>query len=114
MVSFRLLGPLEVEFEAGRLSLGSGKQRTLLAVLVLHPGKTVPREELIDALWGDHPPATAGESLAVFVSRLRKALAQFDADSLLVTRSRGYAVEVAADQVDTECFERLLAEARDG
>jgi len=114
MVSFRLLGPLEVEFEAGRLPLGSGKQRTLLAVLLLHAGKTVPREELIDALWGDHPPATAGESLAVFVSRLRKQLAEFDADSLLVTHSRGYALEVGADQVDAACFERLLAEARAG
>jgi DNA-binding SARP family transcriptional activator len=74
-VEFRILGPLQV-LEGGReLSLGSAKERSLLAVLLLHAGATVSRERLIEELWGEAPPATAGKALNVHVSQLRKALA---------------------------------------
>jgi hypothetical protein len=47
-VEFRILGPLEVLDDDGRpLALGGAKQRTLLAVLLLHAGRVVSAERLM-------------------------------------------------------------------
>ena len=85
-MEFRLLGPLEVCEHGRSLALGGRKQRSLLAVLLLHANEVVATERLIDELWGESPPATAVKSVQVYVSRLRKQLG----DGRLVTRSPGY------------------------
>jgi YVTN family beta-propeller protein len=110
MVSFRLLGPVEAQGEAGPIALGSGKQRALLAVLLLHANRPVTRETLIDALWGERPPASAHHALDVYVSRLRKALGDGD---LLATRPGGYVLRADAGQIDVLRFEELVAAARE-
>ena len=49
-----LLGGLEVIDDDGRDVVVAGpKLRSLLAVLALQPGRVVPADQLIDALWGD-------------------------------------------------------------
>jgi predicted ATPase len=108
-VEFRLLGPVEVVGESGAVALGGPKQRALLAELLLRRGSAVPRERLVDALWGDRPPATAISSLQVYVHGLRRAVG---ADRL-ETRGNAYRVRVEPDELDVARFERLLAEARD-
>ena len=51
-MEFRLLGPLEVYGDRGRLlSLGPPKQRALLALLLLHANEVVPSDRVIDGLW---------------------------------------------------------------
>ena len=72
-MEFRLLGPVEVVGESGAVALGGPKQRALLAELLLRRGSAVPRERLVDALWGDRPPASAISSLQVYVHGLRRA-----------------------------------------
>jgi YVTN family beta-propeller protein len=109
MLEFRLLGPIEAEGENGALALGSGKQRALLAVLLLNANTPVRREALIDALWGEDPPATADHGLDVYVSRLRKALGT---EAALVTRPGGYMLRIEVDQVDAARFERRVGEGR--
>jgi DNA-binding SARP family transcriptional activator len=52
-VEYRILGPLEVRDGGRSISLGTAKQQALLAVLVLHANEFVPREQLIDELWGE-------------------------------------------------------------
>ena len=74
-MDFRLLGPLEVAGDHGPLALGGIKQRSLLAMLLLHANQVVSTDRLIDALWGASPPFTCGKSIQVYVSRLRKAMA---------------------------------------
>jgi DNA-binding SARP family transcriptional activator len=106
-MEFRLLGPLEVTEHGYTLALGGGKQRALLAVLLLHANDVVSTERLIDELWGDSPPATVAKSIQAYVSRLRK---QLGADRLL-TRSPGYVLRVDPSQFDVACFDRLVAEA---
>ena len=61
-MEFRLLGPLEVLDSDCPLSLGGPKQRSLLAILLLHAGRVVSTERLIDELWGQAPPATVAKS----------------------------------------------------
>jgi DNA-binding SARP family transcriptional activator/ABC-type branched-subunit amino acid transport system substrate-binding protein len=107
-MEFRLLGRLEVRDGPRELALGGGKQRALLAVLLVHAGEVVQTERLIDALWGEQPPASALNSVHVYVSQLRRELG----NGRLATRGRGYALEVQPGELDREEFERLLAEGR--
>src|SRR3954447_12387886 len=73
-MDFRALGPLELWANAEALPLVGAKTRALLAVLLLRASEVVARDVLIDALWGDDPPATATHTLDAYVHRLRKAL----------------------------------------
>jgi DNA-binding SARP family transcriptional activator len=64
-MDFRLLGPLEVLEHDRPLALGGGRQRSLLAVLLLHANEVVSNDRLIDALWGQTPPPTAAKTVQV-------------------------------------------------
>ncbi len=55
------------------VTLGRGMQRAVLGLLALHPNMTLSREAIIDALWGDNPPATAVSMIQSQVSKLRPA-----------------------------------------
>jgi DNA-binding SARP family transcriptional activator len=107
-MEFRILGPLEVSDEGRQVSLGGGKRRALLAVLLLHPNEVVSADRLIDELWGEDSPERAAAALRVNVSRLRKALAQ----DVLATRSPGYVIRVEPEELDLHRFERLVDEGR--
>src|SRR6266516_5232964 len=71
-MEFKVLGPLEVIGPRGRIKIGSGLQRAILALLVLNVGETVSTDHLIDEVWGDDPPASAQHAIGVHVSRLRR------------------------------------------
>jgi predicted ATPase/DNA-binding SARP family transcriptional activator len=114
-MEFGILGPLEATEDGRPLALGGTKQRSLLAMLLLHANEAVSRERLIDALWDGQPPGSAATALQVYVSQLRKVLdpgATRGDQELLVTRAPGYALQVEADQLDLRRFERLLGEGR--
>ncbi len=111
-MEFRILGPLQVLDGEVEVPLPSGKERELLAVLLLHAGAVVSRERLIDELWGESPPPTAGKALNVHVSQLRKTLAR-NGHEPIATRPPGYALRVEPEQLDAARFERLLAQARE-
>src|SRR5436190_1060839 len=108
-MEFRILGPLEIEGPAGEIKLGSGKQRALLALLLLQANDVVPAGRLIELLWPDAPPADAAKALQVHVSRLRRALAQAD---VIRTRPGGYLLELDAGNFDLPRFEQRAEEAR--
>src|SRR3954453_19862327 len=74
----RLCGPVLVEAEGRRLDSGlPGRQgRLLFAYLVLNCSRGCPRDELIDALWPDGPPAAADSALSALLSKLRRALGE--------------------------------------
>ena len=56
-MEFRLLGPVEALRDGRPIALGGAKPRALLALLLLHANEVVSRDRLIDALWGERPPA---------------------------------------------------------
>jgi predicted ATPase/DNA-binding SARP family transcriptional activator len=111
----RVLGPMEVSVEGRPVALGRGKPRALLAMLALHAGVAMTSDRLIEALWGEEPPATAAKMLQVYVSQLRKGLAAAGGETEIVTRGHGYELRLAGGEVDARRFERLLADgaARD-
>ena len=103
-MEIRLLGPLEVEDEGRKIPLGGAKQRALFALLVLHRGRPVSTDRLIEAIWSGAPPETAAKSVQVYVSGLRKALGE----GRIATRERGYELRVEPGEVDVERFDELV------
>src|ERR1051325_1410120 len=86
---FRILGPVELRSGATWTSVKAGKQRALLAMLLLHPGQPVSQDRLIEALWDERPPKRAVNLLSVYVHQLRKQIGD-DGVRVLVTRPPGY------------------------
>jgi YVTN family beta-propeller protein len=97
---------LEVREGERSLPLGGRKQRTLLAILLLHANEVVSSDALIDGLWGERPPKTAGTALQVYVSNLRKLLSP----ERLETRSPGYLLHIEPEELDLGRFEQLAAQ----
>src|SRR5262245_66527595 len=108
-MEFRILGPLEVIEEGNSLAIAAGKQRALLAILLLRANEVVSVDELVDALWGEQPPGTAAKSVQIYVSQLRKLIR----DGALHTRSPGYELRVEPDELDLHRFRRAVEEARE-
>ncbi len=106
-MEFRILGPLEVREQGELLELRAGKERTVLAMLLLSPGSVVSVDHLIEALWNGAAPASAVNSVHVYVSKLRKLLGP-----RLLTRAHGYALEIESSELDVQCFEQDLADGR--
>jgi DNA-binding winged helix-turn-helix (wHTH) protein len=104
-------GTLEAVADGTVAQLGSPKQRALLAVLLLHPGELIPSERLIDALWPEDPPRTAGHSIQIYISELRKSLELIGSGEVIRTRPPGYMLEARPETIDAWQFERLV---RDG
>ena len=105
---YLILGPLEIRDGATDVALRGGKQRKLLAILLLHDGEVVSSDRLIDELWAGKPPATATKALQGYVSSLRKQLGP----ETVETVGAGYRLKFAPEQLDVHEFEELLAEAR--
>jgi DNA-binding SARP family transcriptional activator len=113
-VEFRLLGPLEVIHDGAPLPLGGPKQRSVLALLAFNANRSVSTIDLIDAIWGDEPPARATATVQVYVSNLRKALAGavVGDQPRIDTVTNGYRLVVDAESVDVFAFERLIGLGR--
>jgi basic membrane lipoprotein Med (substrate-binding protein (PBP1-ABC) superfamily)/DNA-binding SARP family transcriptional activator len=109
-MDFRLLGALEVSANGAVAELGPPKQRALLAILLLHAGEIVPIDRLIDLLWGEHPPRTAGHSIQIYISDLRRALESLGTQRVLATRPPGYQLDTDPEAIDAHRFERLVRE----
>ncbi|HEU5214750.1 MAG TPA: BTAD domain-containing putative transcriptional regulator [Gaiellaceae bacterium] len=105
---FRVLGPVEVLVDGAPAALGAPKQRALLAMLLVNRRRVVTAEQLVDALWGEDPPASAVQSLQVYVHGLRRALGS----ERIETAGRGYRAVVGEDELDLDRFERTLERGR--
>src|SRR6266446_3229659 len=116
-MDFCILGLTEVRDGTRRVELPAGRGRALLALLILHAGEPVAAERIVDELWGEDPPRTAGTAVQGLVSRLRRALepgrARGGASELLLTVGSGYRLAIEPESVDADRFKRLLDEARD-
>jgi DNA-binding SARP family transcriptional activator/streptogramin lyase len=106
-LEFRLLGPFEVVSGGRPVELGGVRQRSLLALLVLHRGEALSAERLSDELWAESAAAST-KTVQVYVSRLRKVLG----DGVIATGPAGYRLEAAPGSVDVDRFEQLVGDGR--
>ena len=104
-VRIRLLGEVGVDTGLGEpADVGPAKCQALLAALALSAGTAVPVWRLVELLWGDEPPRTAGRTLQSYVARLRKGLGR----DRIVRAGAAYRLDVAVDAVDVLRFQRCL------
>jgi DNA-binding SARP family transcriptional activator len=67
---------------------------------------------LIDAVWGEKPPATARSQIHICVSNLRKRLARAGVFTLIDTQPLGYRARVDGDELDLHRFDRLVTDGQ--
>ena len=108
---FCLLGPFLVRRGGAVVPVTAGKQRALLAALLLSANRVVSLDELNAALWELAPPASARVTLQNYVKRLRQTLAG-TGGSRISTLPQGYMISVAAYELDVSRFEALRGRAR--
>ena len=96
--------------EDGRaLAIERGRQRALLGYLLLRANEVVAQDRLVDALWGESPPADRGDRAA----RLRVAAAAASSAPAGSRRSRpATCCSVAPDELDLHRFRELLDQDR--
>ena len=112
-MEFGLLGPLVVRAGGSRVTVSAGKQRVLLAALLLRANEVVGAGELAQAVWQGQPPETARVTLQNYVKRLRQALGPLGYQRI-VTRPAGYLIEVMPGELDVTRFTELQAAAARG
>jgi predicted ATPase/DNA-binding SARP family transcriptional activator len=115
-VHIQLLGPVQiVDGPAGGDDPSAGpvvgvRRKSVLAVLALYPGQVVTIDRLVTAVWGEHPPASAHNTLQRHVSHLRTLL---PAGSVRTHATTGYSLTMSGETTDLQAFRRHVARATD-
>jgi len=119
-----LLGPFEVctGDDLANSAPAAQKVRQILAVLALNANKSVRTSQLVEELWDDNPPASAGTALQTYVYQIRKKFGlgsprggpvRKDGEvPVLSTIDGGYHLALPRDRVDAFRFEPLVSQAR--
>jgi DNA-binding SARP family transcriptional activator/tetratricopeptide (TPR) repeat protein len=111
---FKVLGPLVVTAGEAGIALGGARQRTILALLALTPGRVVPVDTMVDSVWNSRPPTTARTQVAICVAALRKSFKVAGvAGDVIVTAHPGYALATGGHWFDAVDFAGLVAAAQE-
>jgi DNA-binding SARP family transcriptional activator/tetratricopeptide (TPR) repeat protein len=113
-VRIQLLGPVQLFHSGTAVPIGGPGVRGLLALLALQPDKVVALDDIIDALWGHDPPATARTIVHGNVSHLRRVLRDVQGDApgaSIRTTPPGYRLVVEPDRIDAHRARVLLDRA---
>ncbi|SDK69757.1 DNA-binding transcriptional activator of the SARP family [Glycomyces sambucus] len=111
-MDFAILGPLQLTWEGHPVPLPGRTLPRLFAVLLLEPGNVVPQHRLVDAVWGEDPPATAKRQLQNTVANARGLLLRAGT-SELETVGDGYRLRVRPEKLDALRFQRAARIARE-
>ncbi|GAA1568393.1 AfsR/SARP family transcriptional regulator [Kribbella karoonensis] len=109
---FGVLGPVTAWTDAGTPVVIQGlKVRALLADLLVHEGRPVPADRLIDHLWGSELPGNPSATLSAKVSQLRRAFEDAEPGSRSLVRSgpAGYSLALDSAACDALRFRELAA-----
>jgi DNA-binding SARP family transcriptional activator/tetratricopeptide (TPR) repeat protein len=111
-IGIGVLGPLSLHRGGMEVRLQSKRLQGLLGLLAIQPGATVGRDEIVDVLWGTHPPRTCLALVNTYVARLRGALEpQRSAGRparTVVRAGGGYLLDVEPRALDLARFDDLL------
>ncbi|WP_448616643.1 BTAD domain-containing putative transcriptional regulator [Modestobacter sp. URMC 112] len=116
-MQFEILGPLQVLDAGHPLALGRPKQRVVLAILLLHAGRVVSLDRLVEEVWGRQAPPQALASVQAYVSHLRRLLEPHRAPgapaTVIVNQAPGYRIVVGPEDLDAARFETLAQTGHD-
>ena len=115
-MQIQLFGALQIRHGGRTLrggDLGGAKPRAILELLLLARGRTVSKDRLADALWGDRPPRNVAAALEHHVCVLRQRLCD-DAElshRIIVTEPGAYRLDTTLVSTDIDEFDHLLRDA---
>ncbi|KAB1901758.1 AfsR/SARP family transcriptional regulator, partial [Micromonospora sp. AMSO31t] len=113
---FEILGPQRARHADRPLDLGPGKQRAVLAVLLLAAGRPVPTGQIVDAVWPEEPPANGANVVQKYVAGLRRVLepdrSPRTPGQVLTLTDAGYLLRIPPEAVEAVRFEREVRRAR--
>jgi DNA-binding SARP family transcriptional activator len=101
-----------VEAGGESLRLGGKRQRRVLATLLLASDRVVSTNSLAQAVWSEHPPATARNQIAICVAALRKCFREAGVVDLLHTSHPGYVLSQGEHRIDVLEFEERAQRGR--
>ena len=110
-MEFALLGPLVVRRDQTIIPVPTGKQRVLLAALLLAANQVLTIDELIDTMWDSRPPTSARITLQGHIKRLRRTLGD-RTGSPIATRPGGYTITTTGHELDITRFNALLTQGQ--
>ena len=113
---FEILGPQRAWYADREIDLGPGKQRAVLAVLLLSAGRPVSTGQIVEAVWPEDPPANGPNVVQKYVAGLRRVLepdrSPRTPGQVLSLTDAGYLLRVGPEAVDAVRFERGIHRAR--
>ncbi len=111
-----VLGPVTAWFGGQELSVGQPRQQAVLGILAMRANRVISRGELVDAVWGHDPPASAEGGIYTYVAGLRRIIEPNRSlrgpGRVLVSSGAGYVLHLVPGQPDAVAFEQYLARAR--
>jgi DNA-binding SARP family transcriptional activator/tetratricopeptide (TPR) repeat protein len=111
-----VLGPVTVWNGNEELRVGQPRQQAVLGILAMRANRVISRGELVDAVWGQDPPASAEGGIYTYVAGLRRIIEPTRSargpGRVLVSSGAGYVLHLVPGQPDAVAFEQYLARAR--
>ena len=111
-----VLGPVTVWRDGREVLAGQPRQLAVLGVLASRANRVVSRSELVDAVWGDEPPASVDSGIYTYIAGLRRVL---DPDrsrrapgQVLVSSGGGYLLRLGPGGLDADQFTECLGRSR--
>ena len=96
--------------------MGQPRQQAVLGILAMRANRVISRGELVDAVWGQDPPASAEGGIYTYVAGLRRVIEPNRSlrgpGRVLVSSGAGYVLHLVPGQPDAVAFEQDLGRAR--
>src|SRR4029077_5280560 len=111
-----VLGPVMAWYGDQELPVGQPRQQAVLGILAMRANRVICRGELVDAVWGQDPPASAEGGIYTYVAGLRRVIEPNRSlrgpGRVLVSSGAGYVLHLVPGQPDAVAFEQDLGRAR--
>jgi len=114
---FRMLGSLEIHDGDDFVVIRGHNQQRLLRLLAINANDAVPVPALVDAVWATGRPSDPVHALHTMVTGARQHIAACRASNGETARidhlGWAYRLSINTDEIDTVCFEHLVATGRE-
>jgi DNA-binding SARP family transcriptional activator len=116
LIRYEILGAVRAFRGDDEIDLGPTKQRAVLAYLLLNANRAVLTPAIVDAVWGDEPPANGPNVVQKHVAGLRRLLeperSPRASSGVLVRSDGGYKVVVSPGSMDVDAVTSAIGKAR--